>query len=262
MGKDKAALADTALPSPAYRQEGAHVAAESLATTNVAPLGAEGSEARAWGQKRAALAATALPDCLWAEGRTLLPSRWGSKTIIIIIACDNKKIIIGLRTPLSGRHFWDAPRGAARAAQEALGEDQPTAGRQHSPKDSCAGWGRGSRCAVGRRVSPLSLSARSARVLPFSSSARSARVLPFSSSARSARVLPLSSSARSARVLPLSSSARSARVLPLSSSARSARVLPLSSSARSARVPPKLNSLLCLGILLSSIRTKYYSFPH
>ena len=69
----------------------------------------------------AAIAATALPDCLWAEGRTLLPSRWWSKTIIIIIACDNKKIIIGLRNPLSGRHFWDAPRGAARAAQEALG---------------------------------------------------------------------------------------------------------------------------------------------
>ncbi len=120
-GKDKAALADTALPSPAYRQEWAHVSAESLAITNVAPLGAEGSEVRARGEKRAAIAATALPDCLWAEGRTLLPSRWGSKTIIIIIACDNKKIIIGLRTPLSGRHFWDAPRGAARAAQEALG---------------------------------------------------------------------------------------------------------------------------------------------
>ena len=32
-GKDKAALADTALPSPAYRQEGAHVAAESKAIT-------------------------------------------------------------------------------------------------------------------------------------------------------------------------------------------------------------------------------------
>ena len=109
-----------------------------------APQGGEGNERqREWVKIRAAIAATALPDCLWAEGRTLLPSRWGSKTIIIIIACDNKKIIIGLRTPLSGRHFWDAPRGAARVALEALGEDQPTVGRQLSPKDSSAGWGRG-----------------------------------------------------------------------------------------------------------------------
>ena len=136
---------------------------ESKAITNVAPKGQKGARYRAWVKIMAALAATALPDCLWAEGRTLLPSRWGSKPIIIIIACDNKKIIIGLRTPLSGRNFWDAPsggstgsagslgggladrreaalpqgflrrvgqgdfwdapRGAARAAQEALGED-------------------------------------------------------------------------------------------------------------------------------------------
>ncbi len=39
--------------------------------------------------------------------------------------------------------FWDAPRGAARAAEEALGEDQPPVGRQLSPQDSCAGGGRG-----------------------------------------------------------------------------------------------------------------------
>ena len=58
-------------------------------------------------------------------------------TIIIIIACDNKKIIIGIA---GGPHlfpptlyFWDAPRGAARAAQESLGVDQPTAGRHTTP---------------------------------------------------------------------------------------------------------------------------------
>ena len=44
-GKDNAALADTALPSPAYRQEGAHVAAESTATTIVPPKGAKGASA-------------------------------------------------------------------------------------------------------------------------------------------------------------------------------------------------------------------------
>ena len=44
-GKDKAALADTALPSPAYRQEGAHVAAESTAITIVPPKGAKGASA-------------------------------------------------------------------------------------------------------------------------------------------------------------------------------------------------------------------------
>ena len=43
MGKDKAALADTALPSPAYRKEGAHVAAESTAITIVPPKGAKGT---------------------------------------------------------------------------------------------------------------------------------------------------------------------------------------------------------------------------
>ena len=45
MGKDKAALADTALPSPAYRQEGAHIAAKSLAITIVPPKGAKGTSA-------------------------------------------------------------------------------------------------------------------------------------------------------------------------------------------------------------------------
>ena len=45
MGIDKAALADTALPSPAYRQEGAHVAAESKAITIVPPKGAKGASA-------------------------------------------------------------------------------------------------------------------------------------------------------------------------------------------------------------------------
>ena len=45
VGKDKAALADTALPSPAYRQEGAHVAAESTAITIVPPKGAKGASA-------------------------------------------------------------------------------------------------------------------------------------------------------------------------------------------------------------------------
>ena len=45
VGKDNAALADTALPSPAYRQEGAHVAAESTAITIVPPKGAKGASA-------------------------------------------------------------------------------------------------------------------------------------------------------------------------------------------------------------------------
>ena len=45
VGKDKAALADTALPSPAYRQEGAQVAAESTAITIVPPKGAKGASA-------------------------------------------------------------------------------------------------------------------------------------------------------------------------------------------------------------------------
>ena len=45
VGKDNAALADTALPSPAYRQEGAHVAAESTANTIVPPKGAKGTSA-------------------------------------------------------------------------------------------------------------------------------------------------------------------------------------------------------------------------
>ena len=44
-GKEKAALADTALPSPAYRQEGAHVAAENTAITIVPPKGAKGTSA-------------------------------------------------------------------------------------------------------------------------------------------------------------------------------------------------------------------------
>ena len=45
VGKDKAALADTALPSPAYMQEWAHVAAESTAITIVPPKGAKGASA-------------------------------------------------------------------------------------------------------------------------------------------------------------------------------------------------------------------------
>ena len=75
-GKDKAALADTALPSPAYRQEGAHVAAESTANTIVPPRGRRERAMRARVKTRAALAATALPDCPLAEGRTLLPRAW------------------------------------------------------------------------------------------------------------------------------------------------------------------------------------------
>ena len=75
VGKDKAALADTALPSPAYRQEGAHVAAESMANTNVPPKGAKGASNASEGKDKAALADTALPIGLQAEGRTLLPSR-------------------------------------------------------------------------------------------------------------------------------------------------------------------------------------------
>ena len=75
MGKDKAALADTALPSPAYRQEGAHVAAESKAITIVPPKGAKGASYASEGKDNAALADTALPSCLQAGGRTLLPSR-------------------------------------------------------------------------------------------------------------------------------------------------------------------------------------------
>ena len=74
-GKDKAALADTALPSPAYRQEGAHVAAEIMAITIVPPKGAKGASYASEGKDKAALADTALPIGLQAEGRTLLPSR-------------------------------------------------------------------------------------------------------------------------------------------------------------------------------------------
>ena len=53
-GKDKAALADTALPAPAYRQEGAHVAAESLANTIVPPEGAKGASYASEGKDKAA----------------------------------------------------------------------------------------------------------------------------------------------------------------------------------------------------------------
>ena len=52
VGIDKAALADTALPSPAYRQEGAHVAAESTAITIVPPKGAKGTSASESGYRQ------------------------------------------------------------------------------------------------------------------------------------------------------------------------------------------------------------------
>ena len=76
VGKDKAALADTALPSCLYTGRGAHFAAEPMAITIVPPKGAKGASYASVGKDKAALADTALPSCLEAGGRTLLPSRW------------------------------------------------------------------------------------------------------------------------------------------------------------------------------------------
>ena len=48
-----------------------------LPKSTCAPQGGEGSERqRAWVKTMAAVAATAQPDCLSAEGRTLLPRAW------------------------------------------------------------------------------------------------------------------------------------------------------------------------------------------
>ena len=64
VGKDKAALADTALPSCLYTGRGAHFAAEPMAITIVPPKGAKGASYASEGKDKAALADTALPSCL------------------------------------------------------------------------------------------------------------------------------------------------------------------------------------------------------
>ena len=64
VGKDKAAIADTALPSCLYPGRGAHFAAESLAITIVPPKGAKGASYASVGKDKAAIADTALPSCL------------------------------------------------------------------------------------------------------------------------------------------------------------------------------------------------------